>query len=319
MKKRVLITGGFGYVGGRVAVELAKNAGWTVCLASRKKQAAPDWLPEAETVALDMQDAQSLSAAMAGADCVIHLAAMNENDCVVDPGKAITVNTVGTFNVLQAAIGSSVERFIYFSTAHVYAAPLVGHIDEKKIPRPTHPYAYTHHAAEDYVLAAHDQKKITGIVVRLSNGYGAPTHSDVDRWTLLVNDLCRQAVTNRKMVLRSSGLQRRDFVTLQDVGRGVGHLLGLDREKCGDGLFNLGGDNALSVWEMTQRIALRCQATLGYLPALERPEPRADELADDLDFDSGKLRKTGFVLQGDLDQEIDATLLICDKVWGRNK
>jgi len=274
-------------------------------------------LPEAETVSLDLLDTQSLSAAMADVDWVVHLAAMNENDCVVDPGKAIAVNTVGAFNVLQAAIGAGIERFIYFSTAHVYAAPLVGDIDEKKIPRPIHPYAYTHHAAEDYVLAAHDQKKITGIVVRLSNGFGAPTHPEVDRWTLLANDLCRQAVSNHKMALRSSGLQLRDFITLQDVGRAVSHLLELSRDKCGDGLFNLGGDNSLSVWEMTQRIAQRCLVTLGYLPALERPEPRADERVDELQFDSGKLKKTGFALQGNLDREIDDTLLICSKVWGR--
>ncbi len=317
MNKRVLITGGLGYLGGRVAVELAKNPLWTVRLASRKMQPAPAWLPQAETISMDLLDEQSLPAAMADVDLVVHLAAMNENDCVADPGKAVLINTLGTFNVLQAAISAGVERFIYFSTAHVYAAPLVGNINEQKIPRPIHPYAITHHAAEDYVLAAHDQKKITGIVVRLSNGFGAPTHPEVDRWTLLVNDLCRQAVSERKLVLRSSGLQLRDFITLQDVGRAVRHLLELNREQCSDGLFNLGGDNPLSVWDMAQQIALRCLVTLGYLPTLERPAPRIDERVDALTFNSEKLKKTGFMLQGNLDKEIDDTLLICEEVWGR--
>lgn len=317
MNQRVLISGGFGYVGGRVAVELASNREWAVRLSSRKVQAAPSWLPQAETVSMDVLERDSLLAAMVDVHAVVHLAAMNENECVADPGRAVMINTLGVYNALQAAISAGAKRFIYFSTAHVYAAPLVGNITEQTLPRPTHPYAITHHAAEDFVLAAHDQKKITGIVVRLSNGFGAPTHPEVDRWTLLVNDLCRQAVSERKLVLRSSGLQQRDFITLQDVGRAVGHLLELGRPECGDGLFNLGGDNSISVWEMTKRIARRCQSTLGFLPSIERPAPSSDERVDELQFNSEKLQKTGFALSGNLDEEIDRTLLICDRVWGR--
>lgn len=317
MSRRVLITGGFGYLGGRIAVELAHSSGRIVRLASRNVQSAPAWLPQAESVAVDMLKADSLSRAMDGVQSVVHLAAMNENECIVDPSKAVQINTLGTLGVLQAAIDAGVTRFIYFSTAHVYGAPLTGKITEQTLPRPMHPYAITHHAAEDFVLAAHDQKKITGIVVRLSNGFGAPTHPDVDRWTLLVNDLCRQAVSGRKMVLRSSGLQQRDFITLHDVGRAVGHLLKLGRSECGDGLFNLGGEHSITVWDMTQRIARRCQSTLGFLPSIERPTPSSDERIDELQFNSEKLHGTGFVLSGNLDEEIDRTLLICDKVWGR--
>lgn len=319
MSKRVLITGGYGYLGGRIAVELASNPEWIVRLGSRKAQAAPSWLPQAETVSMDVLETGSLPAAMADVQAVVHLAAMNENECVIDPGRAILVNTLGTLNALQAAIDAGVKQFIYFSTAHVYGAPLVGSITEQTLPRPIHPYAITHHAAEGFILAAHDQKKITAIVVRLSNGFGAPTHPDVDRWTLLVNDLCRQAVQTRKLVLRSSGLQQRDFITLTDVARAVRHLLGLSRADCGDGLFNLGGDNPLSVWDMVQRIARRCQLTLGYLPGMERPAPQPDERAGTLNYHSDKLQKTGFMLRSNLDEEIDRTLLVCAQAWGRSE
>ncbi len=318
MSRRVLITGGYGYLGGRIAVELASDPEWVVRLASRKAQAAPGWLPQAETASMDVLEPDSLSAAMTDVQAVVHLAAMNENECVADPGRALLINTLGTLNVLQVAIDAGVQQFIYFSTAHVYGAPLVGDITEQTLPRPIHPYAITHHAAEDFVLAAHDQKKITGIVVRLSNGFGAPTHPDVDRWTLLVNDLCRQAVQTRKLVLRSTGLQQRDFITLTDVGRAVRHMLGLSQVECGDGLFNLGGDNSLSVWDMVQKISRRCEITLGYLPGIERPVPHPDEQAATLSYRSDRLQKTGFTLQGNLDEEIDRTLLVCAQTWGRS-
>ncbi len=314
MINRVLVTGGFGYIGGRIAVELAQEQDWVVRLGSRKAQPAPDWLPQAETVQMDVLDPKSLSVALADVQTVVHLAAMNENDCVTDPNQAVLVNTLGTLNVLQATIVAGVRRFIYFSTAHVYGAPLVGQITEKTLPRPVHPYAITHHAAEDFVLAAHDRQEITGIVVRLSNGFGVPTHPQVDRWTLLVNDLCRQAIENQKLVLRSSGLQQRDFITLADVGRAVVHLVGLSPEACGDGLFNLGGDLSLSVWEMTQRIASRCQKTLGFSPEIVRIQPAEGEIGDDLRYDCNKLKQTGFCPQGSIDAEIDETLRLCKNV-----
>ncbi len=319
MNKRILITGGFGYLGGRIAVALTREPGLTVRLGSRKAKSAPEWLSEAETVAMDVLEPASLSAAMRDIQAVVHLAAMNENECLADPGKALLVNTFGTLNVLQAAMDTGVERFIYFSTAHVYGAPLVGHITETTLPRPIHPYAITHHAAEDFVLAAHHQEKITGTVLRLSNGFGAPTHPDVDRWTLLANDLCRQAAQTHKMVLRSNGLQQRDFIPLEDVGRAAGHLLGLSREECGDGLFNLGGGTSLSIWEMTQRIAARCKAVLGFTPEMIRPEPALGEQARSLRYNCEKLQGTGFRLKGVVEQELDNTLLLCSQTWSEAK
>lgn len=315
MTGRILITGGFGYLGGRIAVELARKQEFTVRLGSRKVKSSAGWLPDAETVAMDVLEPGSLSEAMHDVHAVVHLAAMNENECIADPGKAVLVNTLGTLNVLRAAIDAGVERLLYFSTAHVYGAPLTGHISEKTLPRPIHPYAITHHAAEDFVLAAHSEGRIAGIVVRLSNGYGAPTYPDVDRWTLLVNDLCRQAAHTRKMVLRSSGMQQRDFIALEDVGIAVRHLLGLNREQCSDGLFNLGGEKSMTVWEMTQLIAVRCKSTLGFDPRVVRPESSSNAAPiQHLRYDCEKLRRTGFNPQGIMEGEIDRTLRVCSRL-----
>jgi len=244
---------------------------------------------------------------------VVHLAAMNAYECAADPGKSVLVNTLGTLNVLNAAIAAGLERFIYFSTTHVYGAPLVGHITEQTVPRPIHPYAITHYAAENFVLAAHNQNKITGIALRLSNGFGAPTHPDVDCWTLLVNDLCRQAVQTHKMVIRSNGLQQRDFIPLIDVGRAVRRLIGLPSGDCADGLFNLGGKASLSVWEMAKRIAQRCQIKLGFLPDIERPEFQENEQVEALRYNCEKLLETGYTLKSGIDDAIDETLLFCVK------
>lgn len=312
----VLVTGGLGYLGGRIAGEIVNRTDSQVRLASRKPSPAPPWLPQAQTVVMDVLEPSSLATALEGVQAVVHLAAMNENDCMSNPTQALQVNTLGTLHLLQAAVHAGVRRFIYFSTAHVYGAPLVGVITEQTLPRPVHPYAITHRAAEDFVLAAHDQGRMVGLVVRLSNGFGVPTHADVDRWTLLVNDLCRQSAQSGKLNLRSSGLHQRDFITLEDVGRAVCHLLDLPRDACRDGLFNLGGEVSLAVWEMAQRIAVRCEATLGFRPTISRPEPQPHEAVQKLQFTMANLKRTGFRLAGNMDAEIDATLRLCAQAFG---
>ncbi len=315
-KRKILITGGTGYVGARVAQELATRGDLDIVLGSRTEHSAPAWLPGSSVVTTDWNSPDSLSDACRGIDTVLHLAAMNEIDCARDPVAALVSNGVYSVRLLEAAKLNNVKRFIYLSTAHVYGAPLAGVIDEKLLARPRHPYASSHRAAEDSVLAAHDDGKLTGLVLRLSNGFGAPAHSDVNRWTLLVNDLCRQAVVERRLTLRSAGLQRRDFVTLQDVGRAFSHVLDLSRAEIGDGIFNVGGAWAPRVIDVVEMVQARCIAILGFTPEIVRPEPTANEVTLPLDFRIDKLLASGFKLQGNITAEIDATLSLCRDAFG---
>lgn len=322
MSGKTLITGGLGYVGGRVALELFKDKALTLRLGTRRSPSElPSWVKGIKTVPLDISSDESVEQACKGVRTIVHLAAMNENECVKDPQAALAVNTAGTLRVLQCGQAAGVERFIYLSTAHVYASPLAGVITEESVPRPIHPYAITHKAAEDFVLAAHDTRKLTGIVLRLSNGFGAPADPDVDRWTLLVNDLARQAVLTRKLVLRSSGLSQRDFITLEDVCAAMVHFIALPARNCGNGLFNLGGEASMSVLAMAERISGRCEAVLGFRPVIERPAPSAQESSGEgqgaLDYRIDKLKSTGFMLKGRFDEELDATLRLCKAAFGR--
>lgn len=308
----ILITGGFGYVGGRIAQALGKSGDRFLRLATHRPHVArPAWLESGEVVHLDLSRRDSLQKACASVDCIIHLAALNEIESAEDPGRAFLINSLGTQQLLDAAIAAKVGRFVYFSTAHVYGAPLVGMITEKTVPRPTHPYSITHKAAEDWVLSAHDRRQIQGVVLRLSNSFGAPADPAVNRWTLIVNDLCKQAVTTQKMVLRSSGVQQRDFIAMADVCRAVQHVLELGADPLDDGLFNLGGECALPVIAMASRIADCCEATLGFRPEILRPEPAAGEKSTPLEYRIDKLKTTGFGLSGNMTLEINETLQLC--------
>lgn len=318
MTREVLITGGLGYVGCRIARFLAGRPDMTLRLGTRRKdEAAPEWLKNGRVVQMDFESPDSLRGALAGVDCVMHLAAMNELDSAANPEGALIVNGLYSLKLLNAAMLAGARRFIYFSTGHVYGSPLEGRITEDSLARPTHPYAITHRVSEDFVLAAHDQKKLVGVVLRLTNGFGAPERADVNRWTLLVNDLCKQAVTTGVLVLRSSGMQYRDFITLEDVARAAGHFADIPAQACAKGIFNLGGQRPMTILEMTERIGARCQTVLGFRPRIVRPEAAESEVPRPLDFCIDRLKATGFTLTGDMDAEIDATLCLCKKAFGQ--
>ncbi|WP_443640351.1 SDR family oxidoreductase [Candidatus Njordibacter sp. Uisw_039] len=310
MKHSVLVTGGMGFVGGRVAQSLAACSNVTLTLGSRTSQANPYWLASTQVVAMDWRSPQSLTLACDGIDTLVHLAGMNDSDCLRDPLAALEANAVNTVRLMQAAKVVGVKRVIYFSTAHVYGPSLIGQINESTLPKGLHPYATSHRAAEDAVLAAANEN-MDSIVLRLSNGFGVPAHSAVNAWALLMNDLCRQAVTLRSMTLRSSGLQQRDFITLHDVVRVLDHMRHLPRARLGDGIFNVGMGQSMRVIEMVQLIQMRCTQVLGFTPKIIRLEPTVGEKSVKLDYCIDKLLNTGFTLNGNPDDEIDAILRMC--------
>ena len=85
---RILITGGFGYLGGRIALSLCEN-GHQVVLGSRKKQRTPNWLPQSEFVKLIWDDKDELTEACRNVDVVFHASGMNAQDCTEDPVAAL--------------------------------------------------------------------------------------------------------------------------------------------------------------------------------------------------------------------------------------
>jgi UDP-glucose 4-epimerase len=311
----ILITGGTGFVGGRIARRLANTH--NVIVSSRKKPAQA--ILEAHGVTESVLHASLLEKETfpTGIDTVIQMAALNEWDCVKYPSEAIRVNINETRILLEQAIAAGVKQFIYFSTAHVYGNPLKGLITEDTLPVPQHPYAITHKAAEDYVVAAGLQNKISSIVIRLSNSFGAPVVPDVNRWTLLANDLCRQAIEKGKMVLLSNGCQYRDFVCLSDVENCIDVLVSTPRrdEKI---IYNLGAGVAMKVIDMAHLIATVHNALFGKAVAVELPPGIAPTTEPSLEYSVQRLKARGLSMKNDFEQEIKGLLLFCADHFGTN-
>lgn len=311
---RILITGGFGFLGGNLGKYLLKTtAGHEVILGSRRLFEKPEWLPQAEVANIQWGNKIELENVCEGIDVVIHAAGMNAQDCANDPEAALEFNGHSTERLLNAAIAQRVKQFVYFSTAHVYASPLIGTITEETCPQNTHPYATSHLVGEKSVLLAHKKGEIEGMVLRLSNAFGVPVSKDVNCWMLLINDLCKQVVQTRKIVLRTNGLQQRDFIAVNEVCRAVAHLVFSKQNYFPDNcLYNIGTGISKSIFDVAKLVQENSKEVLNIEPAIEKSLNGINEVPDSLDFKVDKLKLTKFKIITDLNPAIQDLLIFCD-------
>lgn len=307
---RILITGGMGFVGGRLAAYLLQ-AGHHVVIGSRQADSPPDWLPQAEVVQIRWDDSSALEQSCKGVDLLIQAAGMNAQDCAADPVAALEFNGLATARLLAAAIRAGVPRFIYLSTAHVYASPLAGTITEDTCPRNLHPYATSHLAGENAVLYAAKIGIIESIVLRLSNVVGAPMHKDVNCWTLLTNDLCKQAGQKKQLILHRNAGQHRDFIAMSEVCRAINWLLSGDFINSNGDIFNIGSAKTISLMDMAKLIQGRSEINFGHRPEINCSTN--NDAKRDFLFSNKKITSRGLDIGSDLISEIDRLVLFCER------
>jgi UDP-glucose 4-epimerase len=317
---KVLVTGGLGYVGSRIGCHLSALSGIDLIISTRRSdRQPPEWLGGRSRLLVTNSALEFGNEELRGVESIIHLATVNETVANRDPGAAFAVNCLGTLRMLAAAEAANVRRFIYFSTIHVYGTPLKGLLTEQTLAQPVQPYAIVHRAAEDFVLAAASRGSIHAIVVRLANAIGAPACPEVERWSLLTNQLCQDAIYSGHLELRTAGRQWRNFITLTDVARGVEHLLGRPPASGKREIYNLAGENTSRVVDLAELVADRCLLKFGFRPPVTRPPDARAEPESEFNIAMDLLKSTGFRLRSNLLEEIDGTLTYCAERRSRAK
>lgn len=269
---KVLVTGAGGYIGSGL-VKTLDGRGWEVHGVVREPLPAP---PVEHTVADLVDDVEALDAACAGVDTVVHLAGENEVVAAGDPVSALAGTIVATERVVEAAARAKVRRLVYVSTVHVYGARMEeGALlteDLRLEPRST--YAISRLASE-HVASTLSAEGVDVVVLRLTNAVGAPTDPTVDRWTLVANDLCRQGAVDGRLVLRSSGVQYRDFVPLSDVRSILAAASTADEPVLPPGTYNLGSGVPTTVRSLAELVQDSFERLTGGRPQLQAPEAGA--------------------------------------------
>ena len=159
-----------------------------------------------------------------------------------DGGMQLAVS--GTFRLIEEAIRNGVTRIIFLSTLQVYGTELSGIVNESSPINCETPYGLNHYLGEEICRLAARFHGIDIVALRPSNVYGVPSVSTVSRSTLVPMCFISEAINKGSLTIRSSGLQRRNFVSLYEVSEIIKGIL--DRFPKG---FNV--INAVSYWHPT--------------------------------------------------------------------
>lgn len=238
MKKKILITGGQGFLGGRLASYFFHSPNYEVAVTSRSSISKFAALPVKVLQVNTQKD--DLAEVLKGFHTVIHLAALDASSCIEKPYEAIEVNIADTLRWKIAAEKADVTKFIYFSTIHVYGNQELDILEENSLTLPHHPYAISHLSAEQYILAPSYNKKTSTYVFRLSNSFGFPA-TEMNQWHLVVLDFCKQAAIGDKILIKSNSIQKRDFIPISTISETTHSFL---ESNFHQGVYNLcSGEN----------------------------------------------------------------------------
>jgi len=307
----ILITGGFGYLGGRLSNFLKEKGHEVTILSRRIPKELIQWSKSFRIIEADIASPHLLKGTCQNQDVVVHAAAVKEVICAKDSYQALLVNGYGTRNMLEEAKRAGIELFVYLSTFHVYGHSAGDVIDETVCPNPIHDYAITHRLAEMYCLQFRETHGLKSVVLRISNGYGAPVHKSVNRWTLAINEFCRMAFEQKKITLRSSGTQERDFVAIPDICQAI-DLIIQKRDQLRHFIYNVGGQNPCSILQIARLVATVYEERYGSEIEIEVPSQTTSVDYQKVTFNINRLQDLGFVPKGNMRQEIHAVFNILE-------
>ena len=306
---KFLITGGLGYIGGRLTRHLALS-GHEIFIGTRSLQSKPIWLEKGSIKVMDWDDEKSLLDACKNVDVIVHAAGMNAKECLDNPELALQVNGVATKNLVRAASKQEVSKFIYLSSAHVYMNNLRGVISEENRVTNTHPYATSQVAGEKATINGHSSIGMQTIVVRLANAIGAPLDKNVNCWMLVVNDLCKQAALNGKLIIRSPSNIVRNFITMTDVCQGLEFLVNKHQDPLHPIICNL-GDKTKSIGNIVATIkSIYLEEKGTNLKIVELSNDRLE--TRHLDFRSSVLSDMGYRWSSNFKQELIKLVKFCE-------
>jgi len=295
---KVLLVGGTGHIGGRLARHLAEQS-IDVAVTSRRAGPIDERARAIPVVSVADIEATKWEEVISDYSHVVHLVSPREKECNDNHDLARQVVETGSARLGQA-VALVGNRLVYLSTAQVYGPKPTGRLTEKSPPVPGNVYAAVHLAAES-VLRDTCGSALT--IVRLANSVGLPVHPSIDTWQLLVHDLAREVAQNGTLTLRSSGLQHRSFVAVSEV---IDALVQLMKSDASLATVNFANHRSQSVLSMAKRIGRLHSKLTGSESILRAPDPSDDEVENPFELVNESPAATGLSLgdEAQIDSEI---------------
>lgn len=256
-KRTILVTGASGFIGSAVAGALAQSGARVIALCRNVEKGKRRFDPLTEAVTVLPWDMAAPLPHTGPVDAIVHAAGHGDPAAyAAEPATVMRENCLGCLGILDFAVASKAERFVFISSGEVYGAldleRRIAETDRGSVdplnPRSCYPLGKM--AAESLCLAYFRQYGLSASIARLCHVYGPGADSNDSR---IAARFPLAAAMGRDIVLKSPGEQRRSLCHIDDAARGV--LAVLAGGGAGEA-YNVADESAeLTVREFAERIA----------------------------------------------------------------
>ncbi len=249
MLKKVIVTGGAGFIGSHLAESLIVRGYHVVVLdnfSTGRMENIKDFKTSPHLIVekIDITDLSAVSKAFNDATYVFHLAALADIvPSIQEPLKYHNSNVNGTINVLDAARKAGVKKIIYAASSSCYGIPDFYPTPESAPIRPMYPYALTKYLGEQYVMHWDQTYDLPCISLRLFNVYG-PRSRTAGTYGAVFGVFLAQKLAGKPFTVVGDGTQTRDFTYVSDVVDAF--IKAAESDKRGK-IYNVGSGGTYSV------------------------------------------------------------------------
>ena len=308
MAKRILVTGGAGFIGTHLAERLCREH--EVVLFDNLRRDSLSLAPELKSnprvrmVKGDTLDPASLAPAFEGVETILHLAAIaGVSSYYREPLRTLDVNILGTVNVLREAVRCGARQFVFFSTSEVFGsdASQVGEQDPCGIGSSTDRrwvYATSKLAGEHFALRFGEEHGFAATAVRPFNIYGPRQLGEG-----AVSNFCRAAASGQSLTVYGEGSSTRAWCYVSDMVDAVEAVLANPEAAAGQ-VFNIGNPGAV---ESARGLAELVARLVPGIQVRHQPVQRA-EVRDRAPVIALAQRLLGYNPKVDLDSGLRLTL-----------
>lgn len=255
-RKRVLVTGGAGFIGSHLVERLLTDGHEVAALdnfsTGREENLAH--LTSGQNIQVhrvDITNPTAIRPLFAGIDWVFHLAGLADIvPSIQDPWRYHAANVDGTIAVLEASRLEKIARFVYAASSSCYGIPEQFPTPESAPVRPMYPYALTKYLAEQYVMHWAKVYKLPTISLRLFNVFGTRSRT-TGAYGAVFGVFLAQKLAGKPLTVVGDGTQTRDFTYITDV---VDAFVKAAESDVQGEVFNVGSGNTYSINHLVELI-----------------------------------------------------------------
>lgn len=262
--KKVIVTGGAGFIGSHLAERLV-HQGHDITVLDNFSTGRTENLcnissnPNLKIINVDISNFSEIQQYFENIDWVFHLAALADIvPSIVHPLPYHHSNVDGTIAVLNAARIANVKRFVYAASSSCYGIPDTYPTPESAPIRPMYPYALTKNVGEQYVLHWNQIYNLPCISLRLFNVYG-PRARTTGTYGAVFGVFLAQKLAGKPFTVVGDGTQTRDFTYVTDVADAF--VKAAESDISGE-IFNVGSGGTYSVNDLVKYLG----GTVEYIP-----------------------------------------------------